>query len=90
MQSLVVSLERFELESERNSLIEQTSVNERQLKEFEDDILNMLQNTDADKILDEDDVINKLANTNEESARIKRDQMDALARDKEIILERDK
>jgi len=90
MLSLVISIEKYELESEKKSLVEQSTQNEKQLKEYEDEILETLKNTESEKILDDDDLINKLKITNEESARIKNDQKLAFVRDKEIIHEREK
>jgi len=89
MQALVVSLEKFELESERNSLIELSTENERILIELENQILEELKNSDPEKILDDDEMIIKLGTTKEESSRIKKDQRQAHERDILISKERD-
>lgn len=60
MQSLVVSIEKSDLEQERNNLIETNAKNEKILKEKEDEILADLQKSDPETILNEDDLINKL------------------------------
>lgn len=60
MLSLAVSIEKYELEAERNKLIETNAQNEKKLEEKEDEILEDLKKSNPDKILDEDDLINKL------------------------------
>ena len=60
MQSLVVSIEKSDLEQERNNLIETNAKNEKILKEKVDEILADLQKSDPETILNEDDLINKL------------------------------
>jgi len=74
MLSLAVSLEKSELESERNMLIETNARNEKLLVKKEDDILEDLKKSDPQKILDEDDLINKLSATKADVNRIKKDQ----------------
>jgi len=90
MQSLVVSIEKYDLEQERNQLIEQNAKNEKILEGLEDDILENLKNSDPDKILDEDDLINKLEQTKTEANRIKKDQIVAKEREEQIKVERNK
>mmetsp|Transcript_42780 Transcript_42780/g.35954 ORF Transcript_42780/g.35954 Transcript_42780/m.35954 type:complete len:124 (-) Transcript_42780:2542-2913(-) len=90
MLSLVVSIEKSDLEQERNNLIESNAKNERILKEKEDEILADLQNSDPETILNEDDLINKLYNTKSEANRIKKDQEVARAREDQIRIERNK
>mmetsp|Transcript_98258 Transcript_98258/g.211909 ORF Transcript_98258/g.211909 Transcript_98258/m.211909 type:complete len:204 (+) Transcript_98258:641-1252(+) len=90
MLSLVVSIEKNELEVERNTLIETNAKNEKILEQKEDEILEGLKNSDPEKILDEDDLINQLANTKEEANRIKKDQEVAKLREDQIKIERSK
>jgi len=90
MLSLVVLIEKFEIESERNQLIETNNTNTKRLIVTEDEILEELENSDPDKILDDDELINKLSTTKEDSKRIKSDQAAARERGIEIKLERDK
>jgi len=70
MLSLVVSIEKRELEEERNQLIETNAFNIRKLKEKEDLILDALKNSDPEAILDQDDIINQLSTTKEEASKI--------------------
>lgn len=90
MLSLAVSIEKYELEAERNKLIETNAQNEKKLFEKEDEILAELQKSNPEKILDEDDLINKLYNTKEEANRIKKDQESARERKDKIRVERNK
>jgi len=90
MLSLVVSIEKSDLEQERNNLIETNAKNEKILKEKEDEILADLQKSDPETILNEDDLINKLYNTKSEATRIKKDQEVAKAREDQIRIERNK
>ena len=90
MLSLVVSLEKNDLENERNNLIETNAKNEEILQQKEDEILEELKKSDPSKILDEDDLINKLTNTKAEANRIKKDQEVAKLREDQIKIERNK
>lgn len=90
MMSLVVSLEKRELEEERNMLLEQNAENQKKLEEKEDEILEGLKNSDPATILDEDDLINKLANTKVEANKIKQDQEESKIKEDKIIIERNK
>mmetsp|Transcript_98262 Transcript_98262/g.211922 ORF Transcript_98262/g.211922 Transcript_98262/m.211922 type:complete len:91 (-) Transcript_98262:2649-2921(-) len=90
MLSLVVSIEKSDLEQERNSLIETNAKNEKILVQKEDEILEDLKNSNPAKILDEDDLINKLSNTKAEADRIKKDQIIANKREEQIKIERNK
>lgn len=74
MLSLAVSIEKYELEAERNKLIESNAQNELKLVEKENDILTDLKTSNPETILDHDDLIDKLYNTKEEANRIKKDQ----------------
>mmetsp|Transcript_67941 Transcript_67941/g.146525 ORF Transcript_67941/g.146525 Transcript_67941/m.146525 type:complete len:115 (+) Transcript_67941:127-471(+) len=89
MLSLVVYLEKYEIEAERNQLIETNNSNSKLLESKEDEILDELKNSDPDKILDDDDLINKLSNIKEEANRINKNQEITLAREFEIKKERD-
>jgi len=69
---MIVSAERYELESELTNLIEINLANEKSMRQLEDNILDNLKNCDPKKILDDDEIINKLDNTKDESSRIKK------------------
>jgi dynein heavy chain len=90
MLSLAVSIEKSDLEQERNNLIETNAKNEKILKDKEDEILADLQSSDPETILNEDDLINKLYNTKSEATRIKKDQQVAKTREDQIRMERNK
>jgi len=90
MLSLAVSIEKYELEAERNKLIESNAQNEKKLVDKEDEILEDLKRSNPETILDHDDLINKLYNTKEEANRIKKDQETAREREEKIKLERNK
>jgi len=60
MLSLVVGIEKAELEQERLNLVETNAKNEKILTEKEDEILLDLKNSDPATILNEDTLINKL------------------------------
>jgi len=90
MLSLAVSIEKYELEAERNKLIESNAQNEKKLVDKEDEILEDLKRSNPETILDADDLINKLYNTKEEANRIKKDQETAREREEKIKLERNK
>jgi len=77
MLSLVVFIEKFEIESERNQLIETNNSNFKKLIVTEDEILEELKHSDPEKILDDDELINKLTATKEDSKRVKQDQATA-------------
>lgn len=72
VQAMIVSAERYELESELTNLIDINIANEKSMRTLEDNILDNLKNCDPKKILDDDEIINKLDNTKDESVRIKR------------------
>lgn len=65
------------------------TINQKVLKQFEDDILTTLKNCDQAKLLDDDEIINKLDNTKEEANRIKKDQIESEKREQQIKIERD-
>lgn len=90
MLSLAVSIEKYELEAERNKLIESNAQNELKLVKSENDILSDLKSSNPETILDQDDLINKLYNTKEEANRIKKDQETAREREDKIRIERNK
>jgi hypothetical protein len=69
---MVVTGERYELESELSNLIDINLENEKSMRQLEDDILENLKNCDPKNILDNDDIINKLDSTKDESTRIKK------------------
>jgi dynein heavy chain len=60
MLSLVVSIEKADLEQERLNLVEQNAKNEKILTEKEDEILKDLKGSDPATILNGDALINKL------------------------------
>lgn len=60
MLSLVVSIEKADLEQERQNLVEQNAKNEKILTEKEDEILADLKQSDPATILNGDALINKL------------------------------
>lgn len=60
MLSLVVSIEKADLEQERLNLVETNAKNEKILTEKEDEILRDLKGSDPATILNEDYLINKL------------------------------
>mmetsp|Transcript_98267 Transcript_98267/g.211929 ORF Transcript_98267/g.211929 Transcript_98267/m.211929 type:complete len:92 (+) Transcript_98267:314-589(+) len=88
MLSLVVSIEKRELEEERNQLIETNAFNIRKLKEKEDLILDALKNSDPEAILDQDDIINQLSTTKEEASKIIASQIKTKEREDQITQER--
>jgi len=90
MLSLAVTLEKSELESERNMLIETNAKNEKILVEKEDKILNDLDKADPNKILDEDDLINNLSATKADANKIKKDQDVAVESMERIRIAREK
>jgi len=90
MLSLAVTLEKSELESERNMLIETNARNEKILVEKEDKILSDLDKADPEKILDEDDLINNLAATKADANKIKKDQEVAVESMERIRIAREK
>jgi len=67
MLSLVVSIEKRELEEELNQLIETNAINIKKLLEKEDLILDSLKTSNPQEILDEDDIITQLSVTKKES-----------------------
>lgn len=60
MLSLVVGIEKSDLEQERLNLVETNAKNEKILTEKEDEILGDLKKSDPQTILNEDTLINKL------------------------------
>lgn len=60
MLSLVVGIEKSDLEQERLNLVETNAKNEKILTEKEDEILSDLKKSDPQTILNEDTLINKL------------------------------
>lgn len=60
MLSLVVGIEKADLEQERLNLVETNAKNEKILTEKEDEILSDLKKSDPQTILNEDTLINKL------------------------------
>lgn len=60
MLSLVVGIEKADLEQERLNLVETNAKNEKILTEKEDEILGDLKKSDPQTILNEDTLINKL------------------------------
>jgi len=72
IQSMIVTAERYEIESELSNLIEINLANEKVIRQLEDNILENLKNCDPKKILDDDDIISKLDSTRDESLRIKK------------------
>lgn len=60
MLSLVVGIEKADLEQERLNLVETNAKNEKILTEKEDEILSDLKKSDPKTILNEDTLINKL------------------------------
>ncbi|XP_067384444.1 dynein axonemal heavy chain 12 [Channa argus] len=66
---IVIAKERPELEEERNALILQSAVNKRQLKEYEDNILDSLQSAGGN-ILEDESAIQSL-----DSAKIMSDEI---------------
>lgn len=69
---MIVTAERYEIESELSNLIEINLANEKVIRQLEDNILENLKNCDPKKILDDDDIISKLDSTRDESLRIKK------------------
>mmetsp|Transcript_43342 Transcript_43342/g.36316 ORF Transcript_43342/g.36316 Transcript_43342/m.36316 type:complete len:91 (+) Transcript_43342:234-506(+) len=65
------------------------TINQRVLKQFENDILVTLKNCETEKLLEDDEIISKLDNTKEESNRIKKDQNESEKREQQIKIERD-
>jgi len=90
MLSLVVSIEKRELEEERNALIEANASNIKKLLEKEDLILDSLKNTNPDEILDDDDIITQLSVTKKEANLIKQAQEKTKLREDQIMEERSK
>jgi len=88
MLSLVISIDKKEIEEERNQLIEANARNTKMLIEKEDQILDSLKNSNPDEILDRDDIINQLASTKAESTNIKEAQIKAKEREEQIMQER--
>lgn len=88
VQAMIVSAERYELESELTNLIDINIANEKSMRTLEDNILDNLKNCDPKKILDDDEIINKLDNTKDESVRIKRYQEESDLRESSILVER--
>lgn len=60
MLSLVVGIEKSDLEQERLNLVETNAKNEKILTEKGDEILGDLKKSDPQTILNEDTLINKL------------------------------
>lgn len=90
MLSLVVSIEKSELENERVQLIEQSAKDEATLVRLEDDILKALNDSDPNTILDFDDIIDQLAATKMEAKAIQDRQKEAAEKQEQIKIERDK
>jgi dynein heavy chain len=88
MLSLVISIDKKEIEDERNQLIETNARNTKMLIEKEDQILDSLKNSNPDEILDRDDIINQLASTKAESTNIKEAQIKGKEREEQIMQER--
>lgn len=90
MLSLVVSIEKSDLESERVQLVEQSAKDESTLVRCENDILKALAEANPDTILDFDDIINQLSETKTEAKNIEERQKEAAEKQEQIKIERDK
>mmetsp|Transcript_13790 Transcript_13790/g.11484 ORF Transcript_13790/g.11484 Transcript_13790/m.11484 type:complete len:192 (-) Transcript_13790:1086-1661(-) len=90
MLSLVVSIEKSELEADRVMLVEQGAKDEVMLVKLEDDILMALEQADPETILDFDDIIDQLSTTKNEARNIQERQREAAEKQEQIKVERDK
>ena len=78
MLSIITKEEEPKVEEERLQLIEESAQNDILKKEIEENILNLLQNTDSDHLLSNDDLIAQLDKSKETSIEIEKKMADAM------------